>query len=193
MVTDSVVVFVVRPGNPRHIATWDDLVRPGVQVVEPNPVASGGARWNVMAAYGAQRRAGKSEDDAIAYLGTLFRHVVSQDESARAALETFLAGHGDVLLAYENEAIEAQHDGRSLDYVIPDRTILIENPVAATRLGDMPDTSRHFVDFLTTPAAQTAFAIIGYRPVVPEVISQFNNFPRPAGLFTIDDLGGWTQ
>src|SRR4029450_3513380 len=100
MVTRSVVVFVLRDGNPKHVRTWDDLLRPGVQVVTPNPFTSGGARWNVMAAYGAQLRAGKTPKQAIAYLQKLFKHVVAQPSSAREALQTFLAGRGDVRLAY---------------------------------------------------------------------------------------------
>ena len=191
MVTDSVVVFVVHRGNPKRIRTWDDLVRPGIEVIEPNPFTSGGARWNVMAAWGAQTRSGRTEDQAIAYLTALFRNVPVQDSSARAALQTFVGGTGDVMLAYENEAIQAQHDGQEIDYVIPDRTILIENPVALTKVGDVPETARAFVDFLTTPNAQMAYAITGYRPVVPEELARYTNFPRPSGLFTIDDLGGW--
>ncbi len=191
MVTNSVVVFVVHRGNPKRITSWDDLVRPGIQVIEPNPFTSGGARWNVMAAWGAQTRSGGTVDQAIAYLTALFRNVPVQDSSARAALQTFLGGTGDVMLAYENEAIQAQHDGREIDYVIPDRTILIENPVAVTNVGDVPETARAFMDFLTTPNAQMAYAITGYRPVVPQELARYTNFPRPSGLFTIDDLGGW--
>src|SRR5439155_26612352 len=124
MVTDSVVVVVVRTGNPKHVGTWADLIRPGIQVVTPNPLTSGGAQWNVMAAYGAERRLGRSDAQALDYLRSLFAHVVAQDKSARESLQTFLSGKGDVLLAYENEAIAAQQAGESLDYVIPDQTIL---------------------------------------------------------------------
>src|SRR5437879_3410016 len=105
MVTRSVVVFIVRDGNPKKLKTWDDLLKPGVQVVTPNPFTSGGARWNVMAAYGAQLKEGKSPAQAQAYLQTLFHNVVSQDSSARNALQTFIAGRGDALIDYENEAI----------------------------------------------------------------------------------------
>ena len=133
MVTSSVVVFAVRKGNPKGIKTWDDLVEDGIEVIEPNPFTSGGARWNVMAAYGAQRKLGKTHEQAIAYLGELFRHVSVQDKSARESLQTFTGGKGDVLLAYENEAILAQEKGEELDYVIPEQTILIENPVAVTK------------------------------------------------------------
>src|SRR5215207_9860487 len=108
MVTDSVVVLAVRPDNPKGIATWDDLLKEGVEVITPNPLTSGGARWNVLAAYGAQLEQGKTEEEAIEYLRQLFAHVPVQDKSARESMQTFLGGKGDVLLAYENEAITAQ-------------------------------------------------------------------------------------
>jgi sulfate/thiosulfate-binding protein len=193
MVTDSVVVFVVRKGNPKGIKTWDDLVKPGIGVIEPNPFTSGGARWNVMAAYGAEIKNGKSEADATTYLTSLFGNIVVQDTSARAALQTFVAGQGDVMLAYENEAIAAQQGGQDVDYVVPDQTILIENPVAVTNVGDLPDKARAFVTFLTTPDAQKAYASKGYRPVLPDVLAQYaTQFPKPSGLFAITDLGGWS-
>src|SRR3954471_2876350 len=132
MVTDSVVVLVTRKGNPKHITKWEDLVKPGVQVITPNPFTSGGARWNVMAAYGSQIEQGKSDAEATAFLGLLFKNVVVQDKSARDSLSTFTGGKGDVLIAYENEAIAAQQAGEKVDYTIPPQTILIENPVAVT-------------------------------------------------------------
>jgi sulfate transport system substrate-binding protein len=133
MVTDSVTTFVVRKGNPKQIKTWADLLKPGVQVLTPNPFTSGGARWNIMAAYGAQLRQGKTPAQALDYLKELFtKHVPVQDKSARDALQTFTGGKGDVLLSYENEAITAQQKGEKVDYVTPDQTILIENPVAVT-------------------------------------------------------------
>jgi sulfate/thiosulfate transport system substrate-binding protein len=131
-ITDSVVVFIVRKGNPKNIKTWDDLVRPGVEVLEPNPFTSGSAKWNIMAAYGAQLEQGKSPEQARQYLAELFEHVPVLDKSAREALQTFSSGKGDVLLGYENEAILAQQQGEEVDYVIPDETILIENPIAVT-------------------------------------------------------------
>src|ERR687886_479824 len=123
MVTRSVVVFVLRKGNPKHIKDWGDLVKPGVQVVTPNPFTSGGARWNVMAAYGAQLRKGKKHAQAVTYLRRLFKHVVSLDASARESLQTFVAGRGDVLLAYENEAIFARQKGQPIEFTIPKATI----------------------------------------------------------------------
>src|SRR5437588_2351372 len=133
MVTDSVVVLAVRKGNPKHIGSWADLLRPGIQVITPNPFTSGGARWNVMAAYGAQIEQGRTPAQALAYLAQLFKHVPVQDKSARDSLQTFTGGKGDVLISYENEAITAQQKGQSLDYVIPDQTILIENPIAVVK------------------------------------------------------------
>ena len=192
MVTDSVVVLVVRKGNPKGIKGWADLVRPGVKVVTPNPFTSGGARWNVMAAYGAQIKQGKTPDNATAYLKSLFRNVPVQDDSARASLQTFSNGVGDVLLAYENEAVFARQKGQNIDYVIPDQTILIENPVAVTTKTQHPEQAKAFLDFLRTPPAQRIFADNGYRPVTPGVAraGEFRSAPQQ---FTIADLGGWTD
>src|ERR671929_1210973 len=192
IVTRSVVVFVLRKGNPKHIRDWADLVKPGVQVVTPNPFTSGGARWNVMAAYGAMRRKGKTDKQAIAYLNKLFHHVVSQDKSARDALNTFLSGRGDVMLAYENEAILAQQKHQPVYYLIPKATIRIENPVAVTTNAKDPKAARAFVKFLTSPTAQTIFAKNGYRPVNQRVIKRFN-FPVRPWLFTIQRFGGWSK
>jgi sulfate/thiosulfate transport system substrate-binding protein len=191
IVSDSVTTFVVRKGNPKNIHTWADLLKPGVQVLTPNPFTSGGARWNIMAAYGAQLKLGRSPAQALDYLRELFtKHVPVQDKSARDALQTFTGGKGDVLLSYENEAITAQQKGEKVDYVTPDQTILIENPVAVTK-SSKPQ-AKAFLSYLWTPAAQTVFAEHGYRPVVASVAKRFNSqFPQPKTLFTIDDLGGW--
>jgi sulfate transport system substrate-binding protein len=188
ILTDSVVSFVVRKGNPDDIQTWDDLLKPGVEVVTPNPFTSGGARWNIMAAYGAQIKQGKSKEEAVAYLNELFQHVAVQDASARDALQTFIGGKGDVLLSYENEAITAQQKGENVDYVIPDQTILIENPVAVT--SDAPQSATDFVKFLYSDEAQKIFGEKGYRPVVKSVADQFD-YKTPSTLFTIQDFGGW--
>jgi sulfate/thiosulfate-binding protein len=193
-VTKSVVVFVVRDGNPKKIKTWDDLVKPGVQVVTPNPFSSGGARWNVMAAYGGQLRNKRTPRQAVSYLGNLFKHVVSQDTSARNALQTFLAGRGDVLLTYENEAILAQSQGRPVFYVIPKATIQIENPLAVVAKSKHKAEAQAFYRFLYTPQAQKLFAETGYRPVVRSVARQYaSKFPPRPQLFTIGYVGGWTK
>jgi sulfate/thiosulfate-binding protein len=193
IVTRSVVVFVVRGGNPKHVRRWGDLLRPGVQVVTPNPFTSGGARWNVMAAYGGALRGGRTPKQAISYLTELFKkHVVAQPSSAREALQTFLAGKGDVLLSYENEAILAKQKGQSVNWVAPKATILIENPVAVTSSTKHATEARAFVRFLYTPQAQSLFAETGYRPVLKSVQKKFH-FTNPKQLFTIGDLGGWPR
>jgi sulfate transport system substrate-binding protein len=161
-------------------------------VVTPNPFTSGGARWNVMAAYGGALRSGKTPKQAVDYLGKLWKHVVAQPNSARDGLVAFLAGRGDVFLAYENEALFAQQKGQPVQFVIPKATILIENPIA------VPSTSKHqaeakaFLRFLRTTPAQKIFAQNGYRPVVSAAARGFN-FPTRPQLFTIKYVGGWPQ
>jgi len=189
-VTKSVVVLVVRKGNPKGIQTWADLTKSGVEVIEPNPFTSGGAKWNIMAAYGAQLQQGKTPQEAQAYLADLFKHVPVQDKSAREALQTFIGGKGDVLLSYENEAIAAQQAGEAVDYVVPAETILIENPLAVTTDAGSSANAKAFYDFLYTPEAQAIFVSKGYRPVVAGTTGA-DKFPTPTRLFTIDDLGGW--
>jgi sulfate/thiosulfate-binding protein len=196
IVSDSVVVFVVRDGNPKHIKGWGDLVKPGVQVITPNPFTSGGARWNVMAAYGAQRRAGKSDKQAIAYLYKLFKHVPVQPDSARVALQIFAQGKGDVLLTYENEAMYAEKKGVHTQYQTPKNTLLIETPVALTKSGLKKPAAKAFYKYLWSAAAQKAFADQGYRPVIKSVAKSYH-FYKPAGLFTIGTaklgLNGWVK
>ena len=189
IVTDSVVVLAVRKGNPKHIKSWDDLIKPGVDVITPNPFTSGGARWNVMAAYGSQIAQGKTQAQALDYLKKLFQNVSVQDKSARDALQTFTGGKGDVMIAYENEAITAQQKGEELDYVIPDQTILIENPIAVTK--DASSDARKFVSFLWTKPAQRIFAEKGYRSVDPSLVDP-QRYPKPKTLFTIQKFGGWS-
>jgi sulfate/thiosulfate transport system substrate-binding protein len=191
-VTGSVVVFMVRKGNPKDIRTWDDLIEDDVEVLEPNPFTSGGAKWNIMAAYGAQLEQGRSPHQGRAYIAELFEHVPVLDKSARESLQTFSSGKGDVLLGYENEAILAQQEGEELDYVVPDQTILIENPIATTSESNDPETAKAFVDFLYTPEAQKIFAGKGYRPVVDGVAGA-DEFPTPPALFEIGKFGGWDK
>jgi sulfate transport system substrate-binding protein len=192
MVTRSVVVFVVRDGNPKKLKTWNDLLRPGVEVITPNPFTSGGARWNVMAAYGGALRSGKTPKQAVDYLGKLWKHVVAQPTSAREGLQTFLAGRGDVFLAYENEALFAQQKGQQVQFVIPKATILIENPIAVTSTSKHQSEAKAFLKFLRTTPAQKIFAQNGYRPVVSAAARGFN-FPTRPQLFTIKYVGGWPQ
>jgi sulfate transport system substrate-binding protein len=190
MVTRSVVVLVVRKGNPRGIMDWADLIKPGVEVVTPNPFTSGGAQWDIAAAYGSQLRSGKSTEQAADYLRQLFAHVPVQGKSAREALQAFVGGAGDALISYENEAIQAKQQGEPIEYVIPDSTILIENPLAFTIDGRSSPHAQAFVDFLLGPEGQSIFSKAGYRPVAPEVTAGFT-YPQPSGLFSIADLGDW--
>lgn len=196
IVSDSVVVFVVRDGNPKKIRGWGDLVKSGIQVITPNPFTSGGARWNVMAAYGAQRRSGKTDKQAIAFLYKLFKHVPVQPDSARTALQIFSQGKGDVLITYENEAIYAEKKGIHTEYRTPKATLLIETPVALTKKGVAKPAAKAFYKFLWSATAQKAFAAQGFRPVVKSVAKGYKFF-KPAGLFTINSkklgLNGWTK
>jgi sulfate/thiosulfate-binding protein len=191
-VTNSVVVFAVRKGNPKNIKTWDDIVKEGVEVITPNPFTSGGAKWNLMAAYGSQTEQGKSPEEGLEFLHKVLANTPVQDKSAREALQTFAGGKGDVLLAYENEAITAQNADIDLDYVIPDQTILIQNPIAVTTESENPEKAQAFVDWTRTPEAQEIFASKGYRSVLPGVVDE-SKYPTPETLFKIDAFGGWDK
>jgi len=195
LVSRSVVSFIVRKGNPKQIRTWDDLLKPGVKVLTPNPFTSGAAKWNILAAYGAQSGGGENAAAGLAYLRELItKHVQVQDKSGREALQNFASGTGDVLISYENEAITAQRKGQKVDYVIPDQTILIENPIAVVKSSKSPAAAKAFVDYALSTAAQQRFAEWGYRPVDAAVLKRnASRFPTPKGLFTIRDLGGWSK
>ncbi len=190
----SVVVFAVRPGNPKHVKSWSDLVRPGVQVLTPNPFSSGSAKWNVLAAYGAQRRLGKTDKQAIAYVQSLFSHVVSQDTSGRNATNTFLSGKGDVLITYESEALASRMNGQDIEYVIPRQTLSIDLPIAVLKDSSSKSKAQQFIRFTKTLPAQELFGQYGFRPVNAQAAAEFAaKFPARPGIFTIDDryLGGW--
>jgi sulfate/thiosulfate transport system substrate-binding protein len=197
IVADSVVVIVVRKGNPKDIQGWDDLVKPGVELVTPNPASSGGARWNTLAAYGHVLATGGTEDQAKDYLTKYFEHAVSLPGSARDALTSFTSGNGDALISYENEAILARQNDQDVDYIVPDQTLLIETPAAVTT--DAPAAAKSFLDFLYTKEAQEDFAKSGYRPIIDGVSVEVDGandpsdpFPAPEKLLTIaGDFGGW--
>ncbi len=192
--SDSVVVFVVRKGNSKHITSWDDLIKPGVQVITPNPSTSGSARWNILAAYGAQLKEGKTPAQALAFVKTLITKNVSvEDSSASAALQTFTSGKGDVLLDYESDAIAAEKAGDAVQYIIPKQTILIQTPIAVTTKSSHATQAKAFLAYQWSSAGQTIWAQQGYRPVLASVAKQFTKqFPVPPQLFTIAYLGGWT-
>ena len=188
--TNSIVVFGVRDGNPKKIKSWNDLVRPGIGIVTPNPASSGAAKWNIMAAYGAQRRLGRTDRQAIAFVERLVRNVVSLDTSGRNATNAFLAGRGDVFITYENEARLAE-----IKYVIPRQTLLIEAPIAVVESSENRDVANKFIRFTKTAQAQRIFAQYGFRPIVPSVAKEFEKrYPKRPGVFRIGDkyLGGWT-
>ncbi|PUA82648.1 sulfate ABC transporter substrate-binding protein [Nocardioides currus] len=198
--TSSVVVFVVRKGNPEGIETWDDLVKPGVEIITPNPGSSGSARWNILAAWAHIVGNGGSEDDAKGFLTKLLDNTIALPGSGREATTAFTDGSGDVLLSYENEAILAKQSGADVDYIVPPDTLLIQNPAAVT--VDADETAQAFLEFITGPEAQADYAQSGFRPVVDGVeiedVEGANDpsdpFPTPEKLFTIDDdFGGWGE
>lgn len=191
IVANTLVVFVVRKGNPKNITTWDDLVKPGVQVITPNPFTSGGARWNIMAAYGAQLGEGKTPAQALQYLDQMFHNVPVQDSKASAALQTFIGGKGDVLLAYEQDAKLAEAAGEPIQIVYPPSTILIQTPLATTIKASA--AGKAFADWMWTPQAQDILAQTGYRSVIPSVASKYASDYPTVKTFTIDSLGGWDK
>lgn len=199
LVSDSVVVIAVRKGNPKGIKGWDDLIKPGVKIVTPDPGSSGSAKWNLLAAYAHGLINGGSDADAQAYLQKFAANIVSKPESGSKATQTFLSGTGDVLISYENEAIGAKQKGQSLDYVLPADTFLIQNPAAVTK--NAPQAAKDFLSFVESSAGQQVFASKGYRPVLdgvsPGTVAGANDpsnpYPTPKTLKTIADLGGWTQ
>lgn len=199
IVSDSVVVIVVPEGNPKNISGWDDLIKPGVKIVTPNPASSGAARWNILAAYQQVIKAGGTEEQAKTYLTSFFKNVVALPGSGRDATNAFLQGTADALISYENEAILARQSGEKFDYIVPDNTLLIENPGAV--LKDADPKAVKYLEFVLGPTGQTEFAKKGFRPVIDGVDpgqveganDPANPFPTPAGLFTVgDDLGGWS-
>ena len=197
IVSQSVVVLVVRKGNPKNIKGWDDIVKPGVGIVTPNPGSSGSARWNIMAAWNHVIAGGGTEQEARAFVKKFFDNAVALPGSGREATTAFTSGNGDVLISYENEAILARANGEDFDYVVPDDTLLIENPGAV--LEDADPKAQAWLDFLLTDKAQAIFGKDGFRPLSGEVdyeVTGANDpadpFPTPAKLATIGkDYGGW--
>jgi sulfate/thiosulfate transport system substrate-binding protein len=193
---DTVVVFAVRNGNPKHIKGWNDLTKKGVEVLTPNPFSSGSAKWNILAAYGAQRRLGKTDKQATAYVKELFKHVVSQDTSGRNATNTFLAGKGDVLITYESEAINSRLNGQDIQYVIPRQSMLIELPIAVTKTTSNKDTVNKFIRYVKGDTAQDLFGQYGFRPVNKAVAKKYaSKYPTRPGIFKVGDkmFGGWRK
>ncbi len=186
---NSVVVFVVREGNPEGLESFDDLQSKDVEVITPNPFSSGSARWNIMAVYGNAIEAGKSPDQALAEVRTVLEKTVAQPGSGRDALSAFTQGQGDVLLSYENEAIKAEDEGEDVEYVVPPATLQIETPIAVTKDAPEP-AAQDFLDFIWSDEGQEIWAENGYRPVNPKLVDE-KQFPTPDDLFKIEQFGGW--
>jgi sulfate/thiosulfate-binding protein len=198
----STIVFLVRKGNPKNLKTWDDLVKPGVSIITPNPKTSGGARWAYLAAYGAALKKFNNDDaKAKDFITALFKNVPVLDSGARGATTTFVQrGIGDVLLSWENEAILSANElGKGqFEIVYPPISILAEPPVTVVdRVTGRHGTQKiaeAYLNFLYTPAGQEIEAKNYYRPRSPEVAAKYaSQFPK-VKLFTIDDtFGGWTK
>ena len=194
IVTNSLVVFAVRPGNPKRIRAWSDLVKPGVQVVSANPFTSGAAKWTILAAYGAQRKTGKTDRQGQAYVKALLGNVVVQAKSGRDATNAFLSGKGDVLLTYENEALLSRTHGQELRFTIPQQSMLIEAPIAVLRDSENRRKANQFIEFAKSDPAQRIWAEWGFRPVSKRVAREFRaKYPSPPVVFRISDpiFGGW--
>lgn len=189
----SLVTLVVRKGNPKNIRDWDDLLRPGVEVVTPSPLSSGSAKWNLLAPYAAKSGGGTDSRAGTEFIDRLVHeHVRLRPGSGRIATDVFIEGSGDVLISYENEAIAAERQGKSVEHVIPTQTFKIENPLAVVTTSPHLDAATAFKNFQYTAAAQKLWAQAGFRPVDPAVAARFRSeYPVPVKLWTIDDLGGW--
>lgn len=199
IVADSVVVIVVRKGNPKHIEGWNDLIKPGVQIVTPDPASSGSAKWNLLAAYEQVIAQGGSPSDAKDYLTKFFKNVVSKPSSGSDAAATFQSGTGDALISYESEAISARQKGVSEDYIVPDQTVLIQTPAAVTK--NAPTAAKDFLNYAESDAGQKIFAENGWRPAAQGVsagsvkgaMDESNPYPTPSKLITVDSIGGWDK
>ncbi|MFN8495641.1 MAG: sulfate ABC transporter substrate-binding protein [Caldilineaceae bacterium] len=204
MVSDSVVAFAVRKGNPKGIKDWADLAKPGLEILTPNPKTSGGAMWNILALYGAAKQGlingVPKDDDAAAqkFLLAVLNNVTALDKDARSSITNFEQGVGDIAITYENEVKVAQKSGKDDELVIPAATILIENPVAVVDVYvDKHGTraaAEAFVNFLYTKEAQQIFADYGLRSIDPDVAkATAAQYPKVANLFDITYFGGWDK
>ena len=199
IISDSVVVIAVRPGNPKGIKGWDDLIKPGVQIVTPDPASSGSAKWNILAAYTHVLKTGGTEAQAKTYLTSFYKNIVSKPNSGALATSTFLNGTGDALISYESEAIGGKQKGDKFDYVVPSESFLIETPAAVTK--NAPQAAKDFLAYAESDAGQKIFASKGFRPALqgvdPGTVEGANDpadpYPTVAKLTTIADLGGWSD
>ncbi|MDN2695459.1 sulfate ABC transporter substrate-binding protein [Janthinobacterium sp. SUN073] len=197
----STIVFLVRKGNPKGIKDWNDLIKPGVSVITPNPKTSGGARWNHLAAWGyALRQPGGNEAKAKDFLGKLYKNVPVLDSGARGATTTFVErGIGDVLIAWENEAYLAVKElgPTKFDIITPSVSILAEPPVAVVdKFADKHGTRKvaeAYLNYLYTDEAQDIIAKNYYRPATDKAAKKYASHFAKVNLFTIEQVaGGWT-
>jgi len=196
----STIVFLVRKGNPQHIHDWDDLIRPGIKVITPNPKTSGGARWNYLAAWGyALHKSNNNEQGARDYMKKLFANVPVLDSGARGSTTTFVQrGVGDVLIAWENEALLALKEFGSdkFEIVVPSETILAEPPVAVVdsvaRKHGTEKVARAYLEYLYSPEAQDLAARYFYRPRLKSVADRYAGvFPKVNTFTVLEGCGGW--
>ena len=206
IVATSAVVFDVRPGNPLNIDNWDDLAKPGVEILTPDPASSGGAKWNIVAAYGAAMRGevpGYAANDPAAarqLLTDIFSNVTVMDKSANDSIKNFQAGNGDVALTYEYAVLAAQKSGLEDEMVIPPSTVAIQTPVSVVDANAeahcVQDVARAFVEFLHSDEAKELFLTVGYERSVDLKAAQAGDdgvYEPIDDLFTTDDLGGWDE
>jgi sulfate/thiosulfate-binding protein len=193
IVTDSVVAIVVRPGNPLGIHTWNDLLNSGVKIVTPDPISSGSARWNLLAAYESQIDQGSNTAAATTYINSLIKNVISEPTSGSKALSAFIAGTGNVLLAYESDALNAFVSGQKLQIVQPAQNLLIQNPLALTTSGSTNKAAVAFYDYLFSKAGQQVWLSQHFRPTLPALAAvSKTTFYTPSKMNTVAGLGGWT-
>jgi sulfate/thiosulfate transport system substrate-binding protein len=206
VVATSVVGFMVRPGNPKHIHNWNDLTKPGLKILTPDPAQSGGAKWNITAAYGAAMRGkvpGYAANDPAAaqkLLTGIFKNVTVMDKSANDSFKNFESGNGDVAITYENQARAGIAAGSKDEFIIPPSTILIQTPTVVVdsnaKAHCVTKLANAFVSYLHTPDAQEIFQSVGYeRPVSLAAAKKGSgsDYPPIKDLFTADELGGWPK
>ncbi len=198
IVTNSTVVIVVRKGNSLGIRGWKDIIRPGAEIITPNPATSGSAKWNLLAGYAGWLTQKHTPVQAQNYLKSLLSHTIAQPTSGSSALATFLTGEGNVLLAYEDDAQAAVAAGDPVQIVVPAQTLLIQNPIALTNTGINNTSATAFYKFLFSRTGQGIFANLGYRSVLTSVWNltkgDFASFTAPTKLLTITNLNknGWS-
>jgi sulfate transport system substrate-binding protein len=191
-VTDSVVAIVTRAGNPLGITGWNSLTKKGVQIVTPDPISSGSARWNLLAAYESQLQQGKKAAAAKSFLNNVVGNVISEPSSGSKALATFISGTGNVLLAYEADADNAKAAGDAIQVIEPQQNILIQNPSALTTSGLDNPAAVAFYAYIYSAAGQAVWIAQNFRATLPSLASSNQStFFQPTKLDLISQLGGW--